>query len=136
MKKDESFGVIPLKREGSGYQLLLVHHRAGHWAFPKGHADHENETPHQAAERELGEETGLLVDEWLDHPPLHEHYTFTYEGETIDKKVTYFVALVHGIISLQEEEVSNALWLSPQDAANLITFPEGREMLQKVVFPQ
>lgn len=42
-------------------QVLLVLHKAtGKWVFPGGHVD-ENEAPHEAAIREVGEETGLTV---------------------------------------------------------------------------
>jgi 8-oxo-dGTP diphosphatase len=44
-----------------GPQVLLVHHNAtGKWVFPGGHVD-ANETPAEAALREVLEETGLVA---------------------------------------------------------------------------
>lgn len=43
-----------------GKILLIKHKKAGSWMSPGGHID-ENELPHQAAEREFFEETGVQV---------------------------------------------------------------------------
>ena len=63
MKKEFSFGIVPLQCVNEQWQVLLVQHQAGHWAFPKGHAE-IGEEPKQTAERELLEETGLVAKEW------------------------------------------------------------------------
>lgn len=54
---------------GTGYvlnqsrtKILLVHHKKfGKWMPPGGHCD-ENESPHEAARREVLEETGVRAD--------------------------------------------------------------------------
>ena len=48
--------------------LLVKHKKLGIWLNPGGHVD-ENELPHQAAEREFWEETGIKVRA-LDLEPL------------------------------------------------------------------
>lgn len=60
MKREVSYGIVPLRYMEGGWQILLIRHHAGHWTFPKGHAD-RGESPQQTAERELREETGLAV---------------------------------------------------------------------------
>jgi len=40
--------------------LLVKHHKLGFWLAPGGHLE-ENELPHEAAEREFWEETGIKV---------------------------------------------------------------------------
>ena len=58
IKKDESFGIIPIFCQGDSYSFLLIQHQAGHWGFPKGHAI-SGELPVETACRELQEETGI-----------------------------------------------------------------------------
>jgi 8-oxo-dGTP pyrophosphatase MutT (NUDIX family) len=45
-------------------KVLLVHHKTMNlWVFPGGHVDEDkNEAPHEAAQREVHEETGLTVE--------------------------------------------------------------------------
>ncbi|MBN4066901.1 NUDIX domain-containing protein [Simkania negevensis] len=132
-KKEESYGVIPLKRlKGEGWAVLVVQHNKGHWAFPKGHAEGDEEAV-EAAARELFEETGLVVDEWLPLPPLQESYSFDRENDHTDKRVTYFAATVSGDIVLQQEEVVNAIWMALEEAQERITFPEAKELCSKVI---
>jgi bis(5'-nucleosidyl)-tetraphosphatase len=129
---EESFGIIPLVWRGNHWEVLLVHHHAGHWAFPKGHPE-GGEEPRQSAERELREETGLTVTYYLSFPPLHERYTYERDGQAIDKQVTYFLAEVEGVLTPQPEEVGAAEWFFLADADSRISFPEGQELCQKVV---
>ena len=59
--KEQSFGIIPLRRVGEAWEIFLVVHRHGlHVGFPKGHAD-LGEDEILTATRELKEETGLSV---------------------------------------------------------------------------
>jgi len=131
MLKDVSYGIVPVKRSGDGWQFLLIQHNAGHWSFPKGHPE-EGETSKQSAEREFSEETGLKVLKYLSDKIFEEHYFFIHEGMRIDKTVGYFVAEVEGVIHLQEEEVQDCRWAEFEDAMELMTFDEGKKLLQSV----
>ncbi len=77
--REESAGVIPIHKGSE--EILLVHHIAGHWGFPKGHIEGK-ETPMQTALRELREETGLTKVE-LKNKPLVKHYFFEKDGVCI-----------------------------------------------------
>ena len=44
----------------NGKVLLIKHKKLGYWLAPGGHVE-EDELPHEAAEREVWEETGLKV---------------------------------------------------------------------------
>lgn len=129
--EDRSYGIIPLRLHRNGWEVFLVQHQAGHWAFPKGHVE-EGETPLQTAERELYEETGLSVVRYLHDQPFQESYFFTYKKKLIHKTVLYFMAEVTGQVKLQEVEISGSQWISIDRAAEIISFEEGKKICAAV----
>ena len=128
---ERSYGVVPLTVRDEGAYIFIVQHHSGAWLFPKGHAE-PGETARQAAERELAEETGLVVERWLDHAPFVERYTF-WRGQTrIYKEVHYFPALVSGTICLQLNEIKAGRWVSVLDTLSCVSFPEMKQIAQQV----
>lgn len=70
MKREYSYGVVPLKLVEKAVFILLIFHKGGkHWGFPKGHKDHQ-ETDLETAKRELKEETGLEIETLLSEVPM------------------------------------------------------------------
>ena len=131
-QQDESFGVIPLRRVGSGWEVFLIKHRHGrYWGFPKGHAE-ANESYEAAARRELKEETNLEVVRLLESDPLMEQYQFLVNKQRIFKRVFYFVAEVSGDVILQKQEISDGIWLPMAQALHHVTHPEGKAILAQV----
>ena len=133
MREEHSYGIIPFAKQGSEWKVFVILHKKGtHWGFPKGHAEGD-ETPKEAAKRELKEETGLVVDELLLRAPLSEHYTFYRNRKTVLKTAFYFPALVSGTATLQEEEVREGRWLGFDPAMKMLTFSEGRALFNQVL---
>lgn len=133
MKKDSSFGIIPLKIiEGEWHALLIKHRRSSFWGFPKGHAD-EGEQPYETAVREVFEETGLKVKKLLMKDALTENYRFRAHGEWIDKTVVYYVAeMDEGEVTLQQAEVEESCWLPLKTAEHKATFEQAKILCRKV----
>lgn len=132
MRQDESFGVIPLRKEKGHWEVFLIqHNRSGYWGFPKGHAE-EGETAQEAAFRELKEETNLELVRLLEKEPLMEQYTFMMDGIRVFKRVFYFIAEVGGTIALQSQEIHDGRWIPLPDALNQVTHQEGRSILTQV----
>jgi len=128
---EQSFGIIPLRKKGKQWQVLLIQHGAGHWSFPKGHPE-KGESPQEAATRELKEETGLTVEEFLPLPEATESYFFFLHGQRIHKTVIYYPALVHGTILTQPPEVQNAKWVLLAEASEQVTFPGAKAICEQV----
>jgi bis(5'-nucleosidyl)-tetraphosphatase len=129
---DQSYGVIPLSYREDHWEVFLIQHRHGyHWGFPKGHSE-SNETPEEAARRELKEETNLEVVRFLQMDPLSEQYQFVLDKHRVFKRVLYFVAEVKGEIALQKKEIANGIWLPITKAFEQLTHQEGRSILSQV----
>lgn len=129
MKKDTSFGIVPLKREGGEWYVLIVHQSSGYWGFPKGHKE-PGEEDRESARRELQEETSLLVKEFLPIGPYIENYKFLNSGGWIDKTVHLYPALVEGEIFLNQlREVSGAKWVPLASAASHLTYPQAQTII-------
>ncbi len=133
MKYEESFGVIPLRKQNGCWEVFIIQHNKGHyWGFPKGHAE-EDETPIEAAYRELKEETNLDPVGAIRTDPFTEQYQFTLKGERISKRVSYFLTEVTGNVVLQNEEISKGIWLPVEEAIEKVTHSEGKSILSQVV---
>ncbi len=129
--QEHSYGIIPLRKAGDAWQVLLIHHAKGHWAFPKGHCE-AGESPLETAQRELFEETHLEVAQLLSQAPLDEAYQFMRDGTLVEKKVSYFMALVTGEVSVDHKEVVEAVWASFTTAHDMLTFPEAQRLCSTI----
>ncbi len=126
-----AFGIIPLRQTPKGWEVFLVQHQAGHWAFPKGRPESE-EPPLDTAKRELTEETGLKINELLPYEPLIETYQFDRDNQRIDKKVKYFLAKVAGEVVLQESEIARGQWCTLQESKEKVTYSESKQLCEKI----
>lgn len=131
-RRETSFGLVPMARPDGGPQFLLIQHRAGHWGFPKGHAE-MGETPLQTACREFEEETGIQDYQVIDQPPLTETYQIVKPKQLITKTVTYFVALVQSMqVTPQATEILDYRWLPYAAALDQLGFEQSRQILSQV----
>ena len=106
---EHSCGALVFQR-GARPPLVLVvcSQRGGHWGFPKGHVE-KGESVQQTALREILEPTGAL------------------------KRVDYFLAEGSGQPRPQPGEISQALWVEPERALELLSFREDRRLLRKTL---
>lgn len=132
MKKDFSYGLVPIYREQNQVEFLLTQHIEGHWAFPKGHAEGK-ESPLAAAQREFEEETGLKHYQVDDQTSFTEEYYPAQDGQILHKTVTYFPAFIEQKgVKMQAEEVQAYAWLPYAEAQKRLTFPGSKRILREV----
>ncbi len=131
--QDESFGIVPLSKEGGQWQVFLILHIAGrHWGFPKGHGN-PGETALESAKRELKEETGLEVISLVRDLPFIETYNFKRKNRPVSKTVSYFAAEVKGEVILQPEEIRDGRWFSFKEALRVLSFQEARSICHELI---
>ena len=108
--------------------MLLVHRpRYGDWTFPKGKCE-PGETDEACALREVEEETGLRCS-LQDELPSTE-YT---DDRGRPKRVRYWRMQVEGGELAFLHEVDDARWVSPVEAAVLLTYERDRDLLAAAV---
>ena len=110
--------------------ILLLQYPQGHWSFPKGHVEKADSDHHSTALRELTEETGIAevrIDEsWCEKT----EYTFVRRGRETPKQVFWYLAETDEIDVNLSHEHTNYLWLQLDDAEDLITFDQEKELLR------
>ncbi|HEY9617102.1 MAG TPA: NUDIX domain-containing protein [Microcoleaceae cyanobacterium] len=129
---DEAFGIVPILRQDGHDRFLLIQHHAGHWGFPKGHAD-PGETAIATACREFVEETGITDYQVVADVSFVEQYAFTNNGTRYEKTVVYFPAWVQSeLVTHQEAEIQASIWADYQTAIGQLTFKGSRQVLTQV----
>jgi bis(5'-nucleosidyl)-tetraphosphatase len=130
MAPEHSCGFILFREpeEGKRYYLLL-HYRAGHWDFPKGHVE-EGEGEIQTAMRELEEETGIKHAEVREGFRHEYSYVFGSDGKH-SKKVTFYLAKTDESRLRFSHEHQGGRWVTFESAMKLLTFDNARAMLEK-----
>lgn len=127
MLRQFSAGVIVYYQDHAKREYLLLHYGSGHFDFPKGKIE-KSETKHQAALRELHEETGLKteIDSGFEHAL---HYYFKQNNTLIYKTVYFFTGKVHTKEVKLSHEHTGFMWLSYQEALEKLTYKNARETL-------
>jgi 8-oxo-dGTP pyrophosphatase MutT (NUDIX family) len=129
MVNEISYGIIPIRKKDSGWEICIVKHCSGHWSFPKGHPE-KGESPLETATRELKEETNLDVHHIVSEETLEEKYVYRFKGELRNKTVKYYIAEVEGELKILPKELQEGKWFSIDAAAAQVTFPQARTICQ------
>lgn len=134
MKEEISAGMVIYYQDTphSEREYLLLQYGGGYWDFPKGKLEGD-ETPKQAAIREIKEETNLDLE-----PLEHFNQTITYffkdrAGAMVHKKVYYFCAQspTRDDVRVSDEHLT-FIWLPFPAANKKLTYTNARQLLQMV----
>jgi 8-oxo-dGTP pyrophosphatase MutT (NUDIX family) len=122
VRGDEVVVIVPVKRGADGRRVL---------GLPKGHLDGD-ETPEQAAQREVAEETGVaaeLVEELGD-----VRYRYERRGRRVVKIVRFYLfSYVSGSVDDHDHEIEEARWMPLEQAARDLTYAGEREMVERAL---
>ncbi len=127
---EKSCGAVIFRRDGGQLRFLIVKNKKGrNWGFPKGHVE-LGESEEQTALREVWEETGLNVRICRGFRAVSRYSLWNCAS----KRVVFFLAESRsGEVTVQEEEIERARWLSYPTAMNFFRFENDRRVLKSAV---
>ena len=119
---DDVAVIVPVRRDARGHRVL---------GLPKGHPDGD-ETPEQAATREVNEETGLQVE--LVEPLGEVEYHYERKGRRVHKRVAFFLFEYRsGDLADHDHEIEDARWMPLAKAATALTYDGERQMVRRAL---
>jgi len=130
MVKEKSVGCALFRVGGKAPEFLLLHYKAGHWGFPKGHVE-QGETEEQTMRREVCEETTIEQIKIIPGFRQETKYFFRRGNETVFKEVSfYLVEALGGNVKISHEH-QGFEWLSFEKALERLTFENTKNVLEK-----
>jgi 8-oxo-dGTP pyrophosphatase MutT (NUDIX family) len=110
--------IVPTRRASDGSRVL---------GLPKGHVD-PGETPVEAAEREVREETGIIAE--VVRELGEARYWYRRNGRTIGKSVSFYLFKhLGGDTADHDDEVEEVRWIGLKEAQTALTHEAEREMV-------
>ena len=132
-RSEISAGGVVYRRSDEGVEVVLAARRTRRgdlaWGLPKGLVE-PDETPEQAAVREVREETGLEADVEVSLGEIR--YFYVWEGVRVRKAVHFFLMrATGGDVSQHDDEMEEVRWFPLSVALRRATYKGEREVLQR-----
>jgi 8-oxo-dGTP pyrophosphatase MutT (NUDIX family) len=126
---DHSYGaVVYADRSGSPLFLLVLHAHGAHWDLPKGHPL-PGERPEETILREVREETGCDVRLLAGFADSVSYVLPQGEPKRVDFRLA---RLQHEHeVSLPNDEIRAVRWVTFDEACQLMSFDNSREVLKR-----
>jgi 8-oxo-dGTP pyrophosphatase MutT (NUDIX family) len=122
VRDHEVIVVVPVKRDANGNRVL---------GLPKGHPDGD-ETPQEAAAREVAEETGVTAE--LIGSLGETGYTYERRSRRVAKRVAFFLFEYRsGDVADHDHEIEEARWMPLEEAARALTYDGERAVVQRAL---
>jgi 8-oxo-dGTP pyrophosphatase MutT (NUDIX family) len=135
-KHEVSAGIVVFAND----RVLVIRNRFGEWVLPKGKVEPE-ETPPEAALREVFEETGVRAELMCSLGTTDYTYVSDATGELIDKTVYWYAGAPiendNGVYPhtepQREEGISYAGFVPWRSARDMLTYKDSRNLVSLVV---
>jgi 8-oxo-dGTP pyrophosphatase MutT (NUDIX family) len=127
---ERSSGGVVFRRNGEGLVFLLIRDPYDNWGLPKGHIEGD-ESPVDAAIREVAEETGLSDVAVVAELPTIDWY-FRDRGRLVHKICHFYLieSAVGEPVPQQDEGITECIWRPFRSALELVTYDNARDVLR------
>ena len=136
MKPRDSAGGVIVGRDG---KIVLVWQNGNSWSLPKGGID-AGESTLEAARREIEEETGLSPADlqFVEELGSLVRYSIGIDGTGEDTsrppstRTFYLFTTDKTTLAPKDDEVTEARWVTLDEALGLLTHPKDKDFLESV----
>ena len=131
VRVETSAGGVVIRRLVREPEFLLIRDPYGNWGLPKGHLEPE-ETPQEAARREVAEETRIEDVRVLAELACIDWYFRDRRG--LVHKFCHFFLMESAVGEASprlEEGITDCVWLPYADAVRTITYDNAREVVRR-----
>lgn len=129
-----SAGGVAYRAGEKGIEIAIIKtFEEGRWQLPKGIVD-PGETAEQAALREVREEAGITCELIEPIDTIEYWFVGSYDGpkKRYHKKVSFFLMNYRsGDVADHDHEVSEARWVSFDDALKMLVFKNEKDVVEK-----
>lgn len=116
--------------------VLIVNQGGVHWSLPKGHVE-AGETVLVAAQREIGEESGVDTLEFVKELGTYERYRMNWDGSNNSeelKEITLFLFRTSQTeLAPRDKDNPSAKWVPLRDVASILTHPKDKEFFLSIM---
>lgn len=130
MSAERSAGAVIFRKENGVLYYLLLHYTRKYWDLPKGHLE-GGETSEQAAIREIKEETGISVAEFVPGFKETIKYFYMRNNKKTFKTVEFFLAKTETKEVKISYEHQGFKWLPYEKALEQLTYKNAQKVLKK-----
>ena len=127
-KQEKSCGAAVFREENGVREYLLLRYTERHWDLPKGHVE-AGENEEQTARREITEETGISMLDFIPSFKKTIAYRFSRKGALVPKEVVFFIARTNEKqVRLSHEHIGFE-WLPFESAVRKMTYKNAQSVL-------
>ena len=137
-KECSAGGLVVQKKDSQPIKILMVEvcnlEKKTVWTFPKGHLE-KNETPYQAAIREVQEETGWKCRKPSRFKQVFQkiYYEFKRGEELIKKEVIWFLMEpIEKKGKPDPDEILESKWFTIPQAKKHIQYPSDQQLIHRL----
>lgn len=130
MTRQHSAGAVIYTEENGKFKFLILKYGLGHWDFPKGNVE-KNEEELDTVRREVFEETGINDIEIIDSFKEKVEYYYRMRGQLIYKTVNYYLAKTKQKNVRLSYEHEDYAWVTVEEALKYLKHKNSINVLNK-----